>query len=122
MSGKTFSVNNAAAAAVPFTPTVLLPDGQQYVDAATALTEPRFAVVKHTMASSSSNTGIDRHYVQFQKTRYDALGKAQTVSIGISVVVPRSTVTAADLADIKAFAKNLLGDSTIMGGLVLGDY
>lgn len=122
MSGKSFSVNNAAAASKTFTPTVPLKDGVQYVDSSVALSAPRMAVVKHTLGSSTQSNAIDRHYVQFTKTVYDAVGKAYQASVGISLVIPRTNVTAADIDDLVAFAKNLLGDTTIMGGLKVGDY
>lgn len=122
MAGKSFSVNNAAAASVTFNPTTQLKDGVNYVDAATALSAPRFAVVKHTISPVSSSSGVDRHYVQFTQTRYDAAGKAYTGSLALSFVVPRTVITATDVNDLIAFCKNFLTDAAKTGALLLGDY
>lgn len=122
MAGKTFSVNNAAAAAITFNPTILVKDGTQYVDPSTSLATPRLATVKHTIPSVASAAAIDRHYVQFQQTVYDANGKAFQASVAISVVLPRTVVTPAQYADLRAFAKNFLTSDTIMNALITGDY
>lgn len=122
MSGKSFSVNNAAASAKTFTPTVPLKDGQQYVESSTPLTAPRMATIKHTIGSPTQSSAVDRHYVQFTKTVYDSLGKAFQASLGVSLVIPRTNIVASDVDDLVAFAKNLLGDATIMNGLKIGDY
>ena len=122
MSGKSFSVNNAAAAAVTFNPTVTLKDGVQYIDASSTLSSPRLAAIKHNIAPATQNLASDRHYVQFTKTMFDAAGKAYTASVGISVVIPRSVIQAGDVADLRSFAKNLLGTDVIWNGLVQGDY
>lgn len=122
MAGKTFSVNNAAAAAITFNPTTNLKDGVNYVDSTTALSAPRLAVVKHTLAPSTKSAGIDRHYVEFSQTRYDANGLAFTARVGVSLVVPRTVTTTADVADLVAFSKNFLADTAKMASLQLGDY
>lgn len=122
MSGKSFSVNNAAAASKTFTPTVSITGGTQYIDASVALTAPRIAVVKHTIAPMTQSSAADRHFVQFSKTAYDATGKAHTSSVGITLVIDRATVSSGDVDDLVAFAKNLLIDATILPGLKAGDY
>lgn len=122
MGAKQFAVNNSAAAAITFIPTTVLKDGQQYLDNATVLTSPRGAVVKHTMATLTEQSASDRHYAQFTKTVYDSLGKPQTASIAISVVAPRTLVTAADVDDLRSFAKNFVGDATIWPAFIKGDY
>lgn len=122
MAGKTFAVNNVAAAAVTFNPTISLKDGQQYADSATTLQAPRFAVVKHTIAGSSSNQAVDRHFLAFSKTVYDTNGKGFTAQVGVSFTVPRTQVSSADLADLRAFAKNFLADDAKCNALLLGDY
>lgn len=122
MAGKSFSVNNAAAAAIAFTPTTALKDGNNYVDGTTALSSPRIAVVKHTLAPSNKASGVDRHFVQFSQVRYDANGTPYTASIGVSLIIPRTVVTPTDVADLTAFAKNVLGTPAILGALMLGDY
>ena len=122
MAAKSFSVNNAAASSKTFTPTVPVSGGTQYVDASQALTAPRIAVIKHTIAPVSQSHAADRHYVQFLKTTYDSVGKAQTSSIGVSLVISRNGPSATDVADLVAFAKNFLGDSTILAGFEVGDY
>lgn len=122
MSGKSFSVNNAAAASITFNPTIPVKDGVQYIDSSSVLSAPRLATIKHNIALATQNQASDRHYVQFQKTVFDANGKAFTASVGVSIVIPRTVVSSGDVADLRAFAKNLLGTDLIWNGLVLGDY
>lgn len=122
MSAKPFVVNNNAAAAVTFSPTVALKDGQQYLDGTVPLSAPRGTVVKHSMADLSKNASTDRHYVQFTKTVFDANGVPFTASIAVSVVLPRTQVTSADVLDLRAFAKNFIGDAAIWPAFTQGDY
>lgn len=122
MAGKTFSVNNAAAAAITFNPTILVKDGTQYVDPSTSLATPRMAIVKHTIPSTASASSVDRHYIQFQQTVYDANGKPFQASVSLSIVLPRTVVTGAQYADLRAFAKNFLANDTFMAALITGDY
>lgn len=122
MSGKSFSVKNAAAASIAFNPTIPVKDGVQYIDSTSVLSSPRLATVKHNIALATQSLASDRHYVQFQKTVFDANGKAFTASVGISIVIPRTVVSAGEVADLRAFAKDFLGTDTIWNGLVLGDY
>lgn len=122
MAGKSFSVNNAAAAAITFNPTILVKDGTQYVDPSTSLATPRMAVVKHTMPGVGSASAVDRHYVQFQQTAYDTNGKAFQAAVGVSIVLPRTVVTPAQYADLVAFAKNFLSNAAFMASLITGDY
>lgn len=122
MGAKNFAVNNSAAAAVTFIPTVVLKDGQQYLDNATALTSPRGAVIKHAMAALNQQSASDRHYAQFTKTVYDSQGNPQTASVAVSVVAPRTLLSAADMEDLRAFTRNFLGDAAIWPAFVKGDY
>jgi hypothetical protein len=122
MSGKSFSVNNAAAASITFNPTIALKDGQQYIDSASTMSAPRLAVVKHTIPLTDSLSKPDRHYVQFSKTMYDANGKAFPARFAISVEAPRTVVTAAEMADLAAFVKNFVGTPAIWNAFLLGDY
>jgi hypothetical protein len=122
MSGKSFSVNNAAAASITFNPTIALKDGQQYIDSASSMAAPRLAVVKHTIPTTDSVSKPDRHYIQFSKTVYDSNGKAFPARISISCEIPRTTVTAADVADLRAFIQNFAGTAVIWNAFLLGDY
>lgn len=122
MSAKTFVVKNNAAANITFSPSVPLKDGQQYLDQSTSLAAPRGAVVKHTMPDLSIGSASDRHYVQFSKTVFDANGKAFQAKIAVSVEVPRTQITSADVADLKSFAKEFIGDATIFQAFLNGDY
>ena len=122
MAGKSFSVNNAAAASITFNPTIAVKDGTQYVDSSSSMSSPRLATVKHNIPSTSSNKSSDRHYVQFTKTIYDTNGQPFTASVGVSVVIPRSVITPGDTTDLRKFAQNFLGTDLIWNGLIIGDY
>lgn len=122
MAGKSFSVNNAAAASITFNPTITLKDGVQYIDSSSSLSAPRLCVVKHTIPDTKTALVSDRHYVQFSKTLYDANGQPFTAKVATTVDIPRTVVSSADVADLRAFVKNLLASDTIWNGLVVGDY
>lgn len=122
MSGKSFSVNNQAAAAITFNPTIAIKDGIQYIDSTASLSAPRVAAVKHNIAALTSVKASDRHYVQFSKTLFDANGAPYTASVAVSVVIPRSVIASGDVLDLRAFAKNFIGTDTIWNALIQGDY
>lgn len=122
MGSKAFAVNNSAAASITFNPSINLKDGVSYLDTTTELSSPRGAVVKHTMGNLTEAAAVDRHYIQFTKTVYDAMGKPQTASVAISVVIPRTQITAAHVEDLRAFAKNFAGDNVIWPAFCRGDY
>lgn len=122
MSGKSFVVNNNAAAAITFNPTVAITGGQQYIDSSSNMLAPRIAQVKHTIPPISSNKSADRHFVQFSKTMYDATGVAYVASVGVSVVIPRQVVTNSEVADLRKFGANFINTDTIWNGFVVGDY
>lgn len=119
MAGKSFTVADTAAANKTFTPTILVAGGSQYAETTSPF---RVATIKHTMPNLGQTGAVDKHLVQFQHMVPDALGKPVFATVNITVQFPRNTVSRANLNDLLAFAKNFIGSSTIVDGLVIGDY
>lgn len=66
-----------------------------YRDAASSLTEQRTLRISHSTANSDS--GIDRHLVQLNRTDDDADDVPHTGTIHVVVAMPRDGVTTADM-------------------------
>jgi hypothetical protein len=66
-------------------------DGSKRIDIATTLSEPAFLVIKHNQTGKGADT-IDRHLVQFTRTKLDTNGVPRTLTVNLTVAVPRSSV------------------------------
>jgi len=65
--------------------------GSKRIDIATTLSAPAFLAVRHSQAGKGSDT-IDRHLVQFTRTLADANGVPRTLTVNLTLAVPRSAV------------------------------
>lgn len=121
MAGKVFALKNSAAADQTFTPTILVSGGTQYANT-TSPTIGETASVKHTMPPASQISAVDRHLVQFQVLKVDSNGKPVFATLNVTISMPRSVVSRADLNHLLAHASDLLSDTVIIDTLLLGDY
>lgn len=118
---KAFSVNNAAASAVAFEVGTSVAGGTTYVGSGSSGAAPQQALVKHTFGLAAG--GNDKHLLQFTRSRIDsATAKAGKVTINVTITIPPVGANSTDLADCTAFAKNFLGDATLLAGLESGIY
>lgn len=65
--------------------------GSRRIDIATTLTEPAFLSIKHSQSGKGADT-IDRHLVQFTRTKADSNGIPRTLTVNLTIAVPRSSV------------------------------
>jgi hypothetical protein len=77
-----------------------------YRDVSSTLSNPRTIRVSHD--SASSNTGTDRHLVQFARTDDDADGLPYTGGPHVVFAAPREGVTKADFLIEWKMLKNLI--------------
>lgn len=73
--------------------------GSKRIDIATTLQEPAFLSIRHSLTGKGADA-VDRHLVQFTRTKTDANGIPRTLTVNFTMAVPRSSViTAALVAD-----------------------
>jgi hypothetical protein len=66
-------------------------NGSKRIDIATTLSAPAFLAIRHSQAGKGSDT-VDRHLVQFTRTLIDANGVPRTLTVNLTLAVPRSAV------------------------------
>ena len=114
MAQSTFSVNNAAAAAVAFTLQSQDSKEARYINPSTSLAAPQAAVISHDIKPAGTK-GTDKHVVAFSTTLLDATGVQQTVKCSLMLSVSRSTVlTDAMVKDVAAFVRNFCTDAVVL--------
>jgi hypothetical protein len=87
--------------------------GSKRIDIATTLSEPAFLAMRHSSNGKGADT-VDRHLVQFTRTKLDANGIPRTLTVNFTLSVPRNAViTSTVIADQ---VMNLL-DLLASGGL-----
>lgn len=113
-------INNNAAVAKTFIPSVQLPKGYQYRDNASLADAPRTLDVLHEVASAAS-TSNSKHTLKFQQLRANAAAAMRTGYIRVEVSVPKDGLTATDVSDLGSFVRNFLTDSNL-STLLLGGF
>jgi len=96
-----------------------LPDGAQYLDTATNLTEPKTLVLKNSVSTKVVN-GIsvttDRHLIQFTWKKKTAAGSDRFLTLNFTAAVPQdSVITSAMYLELLAHLIDLLSDGTWSG-------
>jgi hypothetical protein len=111
------TVNNNAAVAVVFKPSVTIKNGSRYMDAASSLGAPRTLDVTHVMNGPSS-TSNDVHVVRFQQSRANGVAQIRTGYGEVRVSVPKDGLTATDIQDLGAFIRNSFTDAFLQSILL----
>lgn len=90
-----------------------LPNGSDWIDISTNLTEPGRMRILHSSSGKGTET-VDRHLVQLARTKLDANGVPRVLTLNFTLSVPRSTVISNQIVyDAVANLLDLLSD----GGL-----
>lgn len=87
--------------------------GTTRIDIATTLQEPAFLRIRH-QTTGKGGDAVDRHLVQFERTKLDANGTPRTLTVNFTMAVPRSTAITSALVQDQVM--NLL-DLLASGGL-----
>jgi len=113
-------INNFAAAAKTFIPTVQLPKGYQYRDSGSTADAPRTIDVLHEMGPSGSASN-SKHTVVFRQVRANSAGQLRTEYVKVEYSKPVDGTTPTDSSDLGAFVRNFLTDANL-GKLMLGGF
>jgi hypothetical protein len=87
--------------------------GSKRIDIATTLAEPAFLSIRHSQAGKGADI-VDRHLVQFTRTKNDTNGVPRTMTVNLTVAVPRNTAFTSTIINDQIM--NLL-DLMASGGL-----
>lgn len=114
------SINNFAAAAKVFTPSVAVPNGYDYRETTSLAAAPMILRVTHVIpgAGSSSNTKAG---IRFTQGRANGAAQMRTGYIDVQISVPKDGVTDTDISDMGAYVRNFLTDANLKK-LILGGY
>lgn len=66
-------------------------NGSRRIDIATNLAQPAHLAIRHSVNGSGASA-IDRHLVQFTRTLNDAAGIPRTLTVNLTVAVPRNAI------------------------------
>lgn len=115
---KAFTVADSTATDRLFSPGEALPGSQTYVCATSVPAVPVKAVVKHTFGIPNGKS--DKHLLQFTTSRASAEGQYGTATVNITITTPAVGATPTDVDNCVAFAKDFLGEATLMSELKNG--
>lgn len=80
-------------------------NGTKRIDIATTLAAPSFLAIRHSQAGKGADT-VDRHLVQFTRTLVDSNGLPRTLTVNLTIAVPRNAVITSQI--VKDQIMNLL--------------
>lgn len=80
-------------------------NGTKRIDIATTLAAPAFLAIRHSQAGKGADT-VDRHLVQFTRTLVDSNGLPRTLTVNLTIAVPRNAVITSQI--VKDQIMNLL--------------
>lgn len=100
------ALKNAVAATVTFQRLTSNEQKNNYIDVASALSTPRTFSISHQMTTAQK--GVDRHLIKVTKTALDAASQPCTATLNVTLNVPRTGTTRADVDDLIAIAKDFL--------------
>lgn len=114
------SINNFAAVAKIFTPSVSVPNGFDYREISTPAAAPLVLRVTHQIAAPSSNSNT-KAGVRFTKSALNSASAVRTGYVDVTISAPKDGLTTGDISDLGAFVRNFLTDANLTK-LLLGGY
>jgi hypothetical protein len=110
-------LDDADGSDVTFRRVASLPNGSDWIDIATNLTEPGRMKILHSVNGKGVDT-VDRHLIQMARTKIDTAGVPRTLTLNFTLSVPRSTaVTSQIVYDAVANMLDLLSDGALTTAL-----
>jgi len=106
------SINNFAAVAKTFSPTVAVKDGYDYREMSSPITAPMTLRVTHVIPAPTSNSNTIAG-VRFQKVALNASSQVRTGYVDLKISVPKDGLVAGDISDLGAFLRNFLTDANL---------
>jgi hypothetical protein len=80
-------------------------NGSSRIDIATNLAEPALLAIRHQVSGKGVDA-VDRHLIQFTRTKNDSNGIPRTLTVNLTVAVPRNAVITSTI--VKDQIMNLL--------------
>lgn len=114
------TINNFAAVAKVFTPSVAVPNGNDYRETSSPASAPLVLRVTHNIAAASSVSN-SKAGVRFTKAAPNAASILRTGYIDVVLSYPKDGLSATDISDLGAFVRNFLTDANLTK-LMLGGY
>ena len=114
------SINDNAAVAKTFIPTVQIKDGYEYRDSTSATAAPRTLRVTHVLSALSTNSNT-KAGVRFTQVRLNSAGAVRTSYIDVTISAAKDGVTDADMLDLGAFVRNFLTNANL-SDVIIGKY
>lgn len=114
------TINNNAAVAQTFNPSVAIDKGYEYRNGASTVSAPQTIEITHDMKAAASASN-DRHTVVFKQARANASAHMRTGFVQVTLSVPKDGLTATDVSDLGAYTRNFLTDANI-SKILLGQY
>lgn len=106
------TINNHAAVAKTFAPSVAVPNGFDYRETSSSMAAPLTLRVTHVIPApgSKSNTKAG---VRFVCVGLNASSEVKTGYIDVVISQPKDGVTDANISDLGAYVRNFLTDANI---------
>lgn len=113
------TINNNAAVAKTFSPSIQVPNGYQYRETGSPADAPRTLDVLHVIANAASSSN-SKHTLLFKQLRANGASLMRTGYIKTEISVPKDGLTATDVSDLAAFIRNFLTDANLQKVLLGG--
>lgn len=84
-------LDDADGTDITYRRTSSLPNGSEWIDVATDLTEPGRLKILHSTQGKGQDQ-VDRHLIQFTRVKTDATGIPRSATLNFTLSVPRSSV------------------------------
>ncbi len=127
MLGTTITLADATPTNQVFNLRQSLPNGSDYIENDATADLQRTISVRHSNVGKSQVKGrppVKRHLVQIKHLEYNStlgIQESYTVNLTITKDDGNSSITSTEEGHCVAFAKNFLGDSTLMAALLRGE-
>lgn len=114
------TINNEAAVAKTFAPSIAIPNGSQYRETTSTADSPLTLDVTHVLAAASSSSN-SKHTTKFTRMRPNTAAVLRTGYARVELSVPKDGLTATDVDDLAAFMRNFW-TATNLHTLLLGGF
>lgn len=117
----TIALKNAAAVAGNFIKIKSDNVNAYYTFEGATVGQPNLMQISHQMPAPTNVDAIDRHLVKRSLTVLDSAGKPRTLTVNLTLAVPRSGITETNVKDLMCQIADLSDDSSITAQLLRGE-
>lgn len=117
----TIALKNAAAVAGNFIKIKSDNVNAYYTFESASVGQPNLMQISHQMPAPTNVDAIDRHLVKRSLTVLDSAGKPRTLTVNLTLAVPRSGITETNVKDLMCQIADLSDDPSITAQLLRGE-